>query len=114
MTYRLLPYRPVPVLFSDSIESVQSTLQRQVEALLAAKEMPRPLSALMRRATSAMPGKPLSAQQVDQLQTICPSIRDLEAATRSEEGRALINDFLDPVTARDIVDFWEDEWLASG
>jgi hypothetical protein len=47
------------------------------------------------------------------LHGIFGSVQELEAGTRSLEGQADIRDLFTPGAARDIIDFWEDEYLAA-
>jgi hypothetical protein len=66
---------------------------------------------LMAHATAAAPNRLLSEHQVNRLNQLFPSIRALERGTSTADGQAQIRTYLDAMTARDVVDFWEDEWV---
>lgn len=66
---------------------------------------------LIAQATASGPGKPLSEHDVNVVSDIFPSLKDFEKATRTQQGKAKLYDFLDRATAEDIIDFWADEWI---
>lgn len=70
-------------------------------------------SNLLAQATASAPSKLLSRQEADTLRSIFGSVKELEAGTRTPEGQVVIKDLFTPATARDIIDFWEDEYLAA-
>ena len=109
-SYRTIEHDNLPLLIGDSLASAQTTLQK----CLSFEPIPIHKSPeLMASATAAMPAGRLNPSQVDTLKTVFGSICELEAGTRNAEGRALIQDFLPPTAARDVIDFWEDEFLAA-
>jgi hypothetical protein len=67
----------------------------------------------MASATASAPSKRLNIQDLHALKGVYSNVVELEAGTRTAEGRALIQDFLLPAVARDVIEFWEDEWLAA-
>jgi hypothetical protein len=77
------------------------------------KPVPTPcmLKSLIAHATASAPAKPLSAHNANVLSEIFCSLQDFEEATRTQEGRVMLRNFLDPTTAEDVVDFWADEWI---
>ena len=68
-------------------------------------------SQLIAHATTSAPIQPLSQDQAHVVSRLFPSVKDLEKGTRTAEGQAKIRRYLDRATARDIIDFWEDEWI---
>ena len=72
---------------------------------------PAPLpTALVAYATTS--SEPLTQHDANILTDICHSIRELEAATRTDSGQATIEEYLNPIVARGVIDFWKDEWIA--
>ena len=67
-------------------------------------------SALIGHATTS--AQPLVQHDANVLADICHSLRGLEEVTRTTEGKAKLVDYLGPPVARNVIDFWEDEWLA--
>lgn len=109
----MLDIRPIPVLLADSPADIETYLR----AHLADTEnvpLPAPSPAkLMAHATASAPTKPLSPRQSITLQSVFATIKELEAGTKTPEGQALIRGFFDAAVARNVIDFWEDEYLAA-
>jgi hypothetical protein len=72
-----------------------------------------PSSSLLAHATASAPIRLLSQQQVITLHGMFGTVKELEAGTRTPDGQALIRDLFEPGIARDVIDFWEDEYLAT-
>ena len=66
---------------------------------------------LISQATASAPEKPLSEHDTNVISDVFSSLKELEEATRTRRGQAKLYDFLDRITAEDIVDFWSDEWI---
>ena len=66
---------------------------------------------LIAHATASAPDRPLTEHQARIVNDLFPSIRDLERGTRTAEGQDELRAQLNPATAKDIIDFWEDEWI---
>lgn len=99
------------IIPADSVSSARTALQKHLTALESSSSIGR-RSPLMASATASIPAKRLNPQEVEILNSVFPTINDLEVGTRTREGQALIQDFLPADVARDVIDFWEDEWLA--
>ena len=100
---------------AQSTESLLPTLEKYVHELKKTRDlhpqtMPQP-TILVAQATSTAPGQPLSKHDANVLTDLFPSIRLLEEATRSTAGRETITEWFDPSTGRNMIDFWEDEWI---
>lgn len=78
------------------------------------KLVPTPpmLTNLIAHATASAPAKPLAEHDRNVVFDIFPSLQGLEEATRTDEGRAQLWDFVGRMPAEDIVKFWADEWIA--
>lgn len=63
-------------------------------------------------ATSSAPRKLLTTDEVDTIQQTCGSLKGLEKATRTQEGRQQLEKYLGPNVARGVFEFWDDEWIA--
>lgn len=63
-------------------------------------------------ATSSAPRKLLTTTEVDTIQQTCESLEGLEKATRTQEGRQQLQEYLGPNVARGVFEFWDDEWIA--
>lgn len=111
-TYRLFDLKPRPVLLADSPMHVETILRRSLDHTSSMPSPRRPALSLLSHATAAAPRRPLSRSETTTLHSIFASIKELEAGTRTSDGRALIGDFLNPTATRDVIDFWEDEYLA--
>ena len=66
---------------------------------------------LTAHATTSAPIQPMSKEQAHLISRLFPSIKELEKGTRTSQGQAKLSSYLDPATAKDIIDFWEDEWV---
>lgn len=64
----------------------------------------------MAHATTTAPTQVLRHHQVTTLKDLFHSIQGLETGTRTAEGQQLIQRRLGSVVAKDIIDFWDDEW----
>lgn len=110
---RLLDMQPRPVLLADSPVHVETLLRTHLAHTTSVPPPQRPAVSLLSHATAAAPRRPLSALETATLHGIFASIKELETGTRTSDGRALIGDFFNPATTRDVIDFWEDEYLAT-
>ncbi|KAI9870165.1 MAG: hypothetical protein M1823_008829, partial [Watsoniomyces obsoletus] len=103
-------------LHAPSVDKIIPTLERFITSLKTPSptvpERSPVTSQLIAHATASAPTRLLSRDQADTLSELFPSARHLEMGTRTAEGQAKIQKYLDPGTARDVLDFWEDEWLA--
>lgn len=74
---------------------------------------PEPAAArVMSYCTKLAPHRLLNGQEIRVVQQICGSIEGLEKATRMAEGREQLHQRLEPRTAKALIEFWEDEWIA--
>ncbi|KAH0832792.1 hypothetical protein FOPE_01445 [Fonsecaea pedrosoi] len=115
LQHRMLGVSPVPILTASSIESIVPTVERYIQELNKKYEikippMPMPTTLVAHASTSA-PAQPLSAHDANVLTDLCSSIRGLEEATRTNNGRERLAEYLGPVVTKTLVDFWEDEWI---
>ncbi len=102
----------IPILDADTL---LPTLQSYMAAL---QQTPAPRQRhkgsppfLFPHATTSAPDRILSKDIGNILSDLFPSVRALEKATRSSEGKAKLRDWVDAGTADEIIDFWEDEWI---
>lgn len=70
------------------------------------------LTTLVAHATTTAPMQPLSGHDANILTSHFPSLRLLEEATRTSSGRNSLAELLGSAVASNMVDFWEDEWIA--
>jgi hypothetical protein len=70
------------------------------------------LTTLVAHATTTAPMQPLSRPDANILTSHFPSLRLLEEATRTSSGTKSLTELLGPATTKNLVDFWEDEWVA--
>ena len=113
MEPRLLEHHNLPVVLVDNADDIVPVLNKHFSRFATSSQLPAPCpSALMAHATASAPGRILSKEETATLGTIFSSIKELERGSRTEESRALIHDFLPKATAREVIEFWEDEWLA--
>jgi hypothetical protein len=104
-----------PALPITDVSSLLATLDAYLTRTQpVSKPIPAPcmLNSLIANATASAPAKPLSEHNANVLSDIFCSLHDFEEATRTQEGRAILCNFLDRSTAEDVVDFWADEWIA--
>ena len=64
------------------------------------------------QATATAPLRPLSEHDAAVLANTFPSIQGLEEATRTDWGKRQITELLGSNVAKDVIDFWQDEWIA--
>ncbi|OAL35238.1 hypothetical protein AYO20_05492 [Fonsecaea nubica] len=98
-----LQHRIVP-----TIERYIQELNKKYEIKIPPMPMP---TTLVAHASTSAPAQPLSAHDANVLTDLCPSIRGLEEATRTNNGRERLAEYLGPVVTKTLVDFWEDEWI---
>ncbi|EXJ73967.1 uncharacterized protein A1O5_02261 [Cladophialophora psammophila CBS 110553] len=113
----MLDVSPAPILIALSIESVLPTIERYIQELhknFEIKLPPLPMpTTLVAHACTTAPIRPLSPHDANILTDLCHSIRELEEATRTSSGREQLAEYLGPAVTKNIVDFWEDEWIGS-
>ena len=89
--------------FISNLPSLEDQVPRQ----------PRPtFISLISQATASAPSKPLAEHDAHVISDIYGSLQQLEEATRTGEGQRKLCDFLSYDVAKDIVEFWADEWIA--
>ena len=110
----MLDTQYLPLLLALSVESVLPSLTlylRELEKRHHIKSIPAPIpTALVARATTST--QSLTQHDANVLTDICHSIRGLEEATRTSEGKTKLVDYMGPTIAQTLVDFWGDEWIA--
>ncbi|OAP63735.1 hypothetical protein AYL99_02962 [Fonsecaea erecta] len=106
---------PIPILIVLSVESIISTMEHYIQELHKKYEVKTPPmvlpTALVAHATTSAPSQPLSQHDASVLTDLYSSIRELEEATRTSRGREQLTEYLGPVVTKNLVDFWEDEWI---
>ncbi|KIX98967.1 uncharacterized protein Z520_05428 [Fonsecaea multimorphosa CBS 102226] len=112
---RMLDVSLVPILIALSVEGILPTIERYIQELHKNYEIkipPVPMpETLIAHATISAPAQPLSQHEANVLTDLCHSIRDLEEATRTSSGREQLAEHLGPAVTKNLVDFWEDEWI---
>jgi hypothetical protein len=114
LVFRLLKYESPATLYAYSGEQVMNVLEafvKRLEAVDVCESQPIQTEQLMAHATAKAPGRLLAQRQTTTLSRLFHSIQSLEAGTRTVEGRRLIQQTLGAVVARDVIDFWEDEYI---
>jgi hypothetical protein len=109
-----LKYGSPATLYAYSGEQVMKVLEAFIKRLEAAdvcESQPIQTEQLMAHATATAPGRLLAQRQTITLSRLFHSIQSLEAGTRTVEGQRLIQQTLGAVVARDVIDFWEDEYI---
>lgn len=103
------------MLVASAADQVVPILKKHLEQL---KQPPRSEArlnilptTLIAQATSTAPSKPPSEHTTNILTDLFSSIPELEAGTRTAAGQATIHEYLDAKTAKEVIEFWEDEWL---
>lgn len=106
----LCPALPVPdsSLLFTTLHDYLGRIQPRSKLVPA----PPMLTNLIAHATASAPAKPLAEPDRNVVFDIFPSLQGLEEATRTDEGRAQLWDFVGRMPAEDIVKFWADEWIA--
>lgn len=103
------PFLPVP-----EVSSLLTTLNGYLKALQPASTpvpMQPMLTDLIAQTTASAPAKPLSEHDANVVTDIFPSLQEFENATRTQQGQAMLLDYLARTTVEDIIDFWADEWI---
>lgn len=112
---RLAEYGWPVCLHVNSFDEIMVTLEAFVIKLRSCSTVttshPTRSFELISHATAAAPNRLLSKQNSAMLSELFGSIKELEKGTRSEDGQQKILNHLEPGSARDVIDFWEDEWL---
>jgi len=102
----------IPVLngaaLLHTIQSYVAALQQILRTRQTHSQAP---AFLFPHVTTSAPERPLSENTANILNDLFPSVRALEEATRTNEGRTNLRNWLDARTAEEIIDFWEDEWI---
>ena len=111
----LLDIGHIPTLMAHSTDQVLPLLEKHIEQV---KQPPQSASrpsilptALVAHATSTAPAKPLSEHNANILTDLFLSIKQLEEGTRTVQGQENIRSYFDAKTAKEVIEFWEDEWL---
>jgi len=108
--------KPPSAIIVPSPEQILPHLETYVEVLCHPVPPPQnPMcmpTQLLAHTTAAAPGQPLSEHDANVLSDLFPSMRALEEATRTTQGKAVIREYFDSKTAANIIDFWENEWIA--
>lgn len=114
--YRVLDPNAIPIILAVNAEAILPTLERHVkESNTETKEDSRPilnLTALVAQTTTTAPSQPLSGYDATTLAEKFLSIQCLEEATRTRDGKTQISQLVGPIVAKNVIDFWEDEWIA--
>jgi len=99
-----------------SVESILPTLDRYLEELKQEHEIrshpTQTPTSLVANATVSAPLQLLNQHDGNVLTDLCHSVREVEEITRTANGKEMLVEYLGPVVAKNIVDFWEDEWIA--
>jgi len=111
-----MDYGNLPIVHAHTAIEVIPTIQKHLEKftsdfMTSSTPLVTP-AVMMAHATASAPLRLLAEHDVFALRTVFHSIRELELGTRTPEGQTLINEVLDAATAKDVVDFWVDEWIA--
>jgi hypothetical protein len=104
------------IILTMDAEAILPTLERYVkESNIRTEEDSQPilnLTALVAQTTTTAPTRPLSEYDATALGERFLSIQGLEEATRTSDGKSQISQLVGPIVAKNIIDFWEDEWIA--
>ena len=99
-----------------SLDGILPTLERYLQELERAPEIRSPATpiptSLVAYATTSAPPQPLSQHHANVLINLCHSVRELEEVTRTTGGKEMLVEYLGAVVAKNIINFWEDEWIA--
>jgi len=106
----------MPIILALSVESILPVLERYTKEFDVRQEKQLQktpnLKTLVAHAITTAPMQPLSGHDANILASHFPSLRHLEEATRTSSGRNSLTELLGPAVTRNVVDFWEDEWIA--
>ncbi len=106
----------MPIVLALSVESILPVLERYMREFDVQQEKQlqktSDLTTLVAHATTTAPMPPLSGHDANILTSHFPSLRLLEEATRTSSGRNSLAELLGSAVASNMVDFWEDEWIA--
>jgi hypothetical protein len=102
-----LPILPIPAL--DSLQPTLFTFHRQ---LLSLQPIPTALHTLTDILPHCSAGGPLKKHTVNVLSDVCSGLRGLAVAATTTEGIEGLRGYLDEMQARDVVEFWETEYVA--
>ncbi|KIV85709.1 hypothetical protein PV11_01370 [Exophiala sideris] len=106
----------MPLTLALSAEAILHTLERYMKESdnrTEAPPLPHPmLTALVAQATTTAPVRPLSEHDAAVLANRFPSIQCLEEATRTDGGKRQITQLVGAHAAKEVIDFWQDEWIA--
>lgn len=103
-----------PALPIPDVSSLFTTLDEYLKGLQQAPEVlhkPPIVTNLIAQATASAPAKPLSEHNANVVSGLFSSLQELEEATRTQQGQAKLCNYLDRATAKEMVDFWADEWI---
>lgn len=102
----------LPVVGSSQAVQVLSSYVDGLTALTTSASIEPERLTVLSYATTTAPRRLLNHQEVEIICQICGSLEGLEKATRTQEGRHQLEQYLGANTARALFEFWEDEWLA--
>lgn len=94
------------------MDTLQDFISKLKGSPPASPPQPPHYAQLIAHATATAPNRLLAEHYTNLLSDLFASIRELEKGTRTEGGQQKIRDYLDSGAARDVIDFWEDEWIA--
>ncbi|KAK5258721.1 hypothetical protein LTR40_007350 [Exophiala xenobiotica] len=113
---QLLGPCPMPIILALSVESILPVLERYMKEFDVRQQTQLQktpdLTTLVAHATTTAPMQPLSPHDANILTSHFRSLRHLEEATRTSSGRKGLTELLGPAVTKNLVDFWEDEWIA--
>jgi hypothetical protein len=110
----MLEHGDHPILLARTAVQVLPLIEKHLTQLGQIVEFPSTSTApvtVLAHATSAMPSRMLSKQDIKELIVRFPSIKAIEEATRTIGGQRLLCNILGSQTAKEMIEFWEDEWL---
>lgn len=93
------------------MEELEKFIKKLETPLQGALPQQHSTEQLMAHATTTAPSSFLKQRQAAILSHLFGSIRGLERGTRTTGGQQMIQDNLGAAVARDVIDFWEDEWI---
>lgn len=107
--------RDISLITASSPENLLSTVERYLgEAAIVIESRLQPLpvpASFISYATASAPFQPLSQHHTILLISLTSSARMLEGATRSPSAETTLRRHFGAETAKNLVEFWEDEWV---
>jgi hypothetical protein len=99
----------IPILSpADLLPSLQAYIKDLEEPPQLNTSPPIP-TLLLSHATTAAPYCPLTAHDTNILSDLFPSLRALDKAVKTKEGKEILADYFEAETARRIIGFWNRE-----